>query len=209
MLNEVNVPAGMTVIPGTNDYGTLFENDIVDGVFVGNKSNWVEFNNLDDASYWKTKVMDKMYNCDQKEVHSLLIRSFISRDPGNTGGDECVSNVNEAGDRIAFSGKIDWYEADSSLGRVPGNRVGVMIKFPENITEDQLNSLRIHIAGKVYTKDVLDEHKGKKVLWYYPLVKSDCDTFKVRLVWGTELDSQDFYIHISPSTVLKSKVAAE
>ena len=204
MVNDLKLPESMNVVPGTNDYGTLFENNIVDGVFEGNGTNWVEYNNLDVDSYWKTKAMDKMYFADMKVTHNLAIVSKIMRDPGNTGGDECIDNINEAENAIMFTGKIDWYEKDEGLGRIAGNRVGVMIKFPEDVTEEQLNSLRIHIAGKVYGKDALDEHEGKKVLWYYPLVKSSEDSFKVKLVWGKETDNQIFWIFISPTTELKA-----
>lgn len=203
MVNDLKLPESMNVVPGTNDYGTLFENNIVDGVFESNGTNWVEHNNLDIDSYWKTKAMDKMYSADMKVTHNLAIVSEIMRDPSNVGGTECNANINEAKTAIMFSGKIDWYEEDDSLGRVAGNRVGVMIKFPEDITEEQLNELRIHIAGKVYGKDALDEHEGKKVLWYYPLVKSSEDSFMVKLVWGKETDNQIFWIFISPTTELK------
>lgn len=203
MVNDLKLPESMNVVPGTNDYGTLFENNIADGVFESNGTNWVEYNNLDIDSYWKTKAMDKMYSADMKVTHNLAIVSEIMRDPRNVGGTECNANINEAKTAIMFSGKIDWYEEDDSLGRVAGNRVGVMIKFPEDITEEQLNELRIHIAGKVYGKDALDEHEGKKVLWYYPLVKSSEDSFMVKLVWGKETDNQIFWIFISPTTELK------
>lgn len=203
MVNDLKLPESMNVVPGTNDYGTLFENNIADGVFESNGTNWVEYNNLDIDSYWKTKAMDKMYSADIKVTHNLAIVSEIMRDPSNVGGTECNANINEAKTAIMFSGKIDWYEEDDSLGRVAGNRVGVMIKFPEDITEEQLNELRIHIAGKVYGKDALDEHEGKKVLWYYPLVKSSEDSFMVKLVWGKETDNQIFWIFISPTTELK------
>lgn len=203
MVNDLKLPESMNVVPGTNDYGTLFENNIVDGVFESNGTNWVEYNDLDIDSYWKTKAMDKMYSADMKVTHNLAIVSEIMRDPSNVGGTECNANINEAKTAIMFSGKIDWYEEDDSLGRVAGNRVGVMIKFPEDITEEQLNELRIHIAGKVYGKDALDEHEGKKVLWYYPLVKSSEDSFMVKLVWGKETDNQIFWIFISPTTELK------
>ena len=203
MVNDLKLPESMNVVPGTNDYGTLFENNIADGVFESNGTNWVEYNNLDIDSYWKTKAMDKMYSADMKVTHNLAIVSEIMRDPSNVGGTECNANINEAKTAIMFSGKIDWYEEDDSLGRVAGNRVGVMIKFPEDITEEQLNELRIHIAGKVYGKDALDEHEGKKVLWYYPLVKSSEDYFMVKLVWGKETDNQIFWIFISPTTELK------
>lgn len=203
MVNDLKLPESMNVVPGTNDYGTLFENNIVDGVFESNGTNWVEYNDLDIDSYWKTKAMDKMYSADMKVTRNLAIVSEIMRDPSNVGGTECNANINEAKTAIMFSGKIDWYEEDDSLGRVAGNRVGVMIKFPEDITEEQLNELRIHIAGKVYGKDALDEHEGKKVLWYYPLVKSSEDSFMVKLVWGKETDNQIFWIFISPTTELK------
>lgn len=203
MVNDLKLPESMNVVPGTNDYGTLFENNIVDGVFESNGTNWVEYNDLDIDSYWKTKAIDKMYSADMKVTHNLAIVSEIMRDPSNVGGTECNANINEAKTAIMFSGKIDWYEEDDSLGRVAGNRVGVMIKFPEDITEEQLNELRIHIAGKVYGKDALDEHEGKKVLWYYPLVKSSEDSFMVKLVWGKETDNQIFWIFISPTTELK------
>lgn len=203
MVNDLKLPESMNVVPGTNDYGTLFENNIADGVFESNGTNWVEYNNLDIDSYWKTKAMDKMYSADMKVTRNLAIVSEIMRDPSNVGGTECNANINEAKTAIMFSGKIDWYEEDDSLGRVAGNRVGVMIKFPEDITEEQLNELRIHIAGKVYGKDALDEHEGKKVLWYYPLVKSSEDSFMVKLVWGKETDNQIFWIFISPTTELK------
>lgn len=203
MVNDLKLPESMNVVPGTNDYGTLFENNIADGVFESNSTNWVEYNDLDIDSYWKTKAIDKMYSADMKVTHNLAIVSEIMRDPSNVGGTECNANINEAKTAIMFSGKIDWYEEDDSLGRVAGNRVGVMIKFPEDITEEQLNELRIHIAGKVYGKDALDEHEGKKVLWYYPLVKSSEDSFMVKLVWGKETDNQIFWIFISPTTELK------
>lgn len=203
MVNDLKLPESMNVVPGTNDYGTLFENNIADGVFESNSTNWVEYNDLDIDSYWKTKAIDKMYSADMKVTHNLAIVSEIMRDPSNVGGTECNANINEAKTAIMFSGKIDWYEEDDSLGRVAGNRVGVMIKFPEDITEEQLNELRIHIAGKVYGKDALDEHEGKKVLWYYPLVKSSEDSFMVKLVWGKEPDNQIFWIFISPTTELK------
>lgn len=203
MVNDLKLPESMNVVPGTNDYGTLFENNIADGVFESNGTNWVEYNNLDIDSYWKTKAMDKMYSADMKVTRNLAIVSEIMRDPSNVGGTECNANINEAKTAIMFSGKIDWYEEDDSPGRVAGNRVGVMIKFPEDITEEQLNELRIHIAGKVYGKDALDEHEGKKVLWYYPLVKSSEDSFMVKLVWGKETDNQIFWIFISPTTELK------
>lgn len=196
MVNEIKLPSSMTVVPGSNDYGTLFEVD---------KTNWVEHNNLDENSYWKTKVFDKMYSADLKETHGLAIVSKIMRDPGNTGGSECYDEVNEAQNSIMFTGKIDWYDEDEGLGRAAGNRVGVMIKFPDDITDDQLDTLKIHIAGKVYGKDALDEHEGKKVLWYYPLVKSSEDSFMVKLVWGNEINNQIFWIFISPTTELKVK----
>ena len=195
MINEIKLPSGMTNVPGTNDYGTLFNVE---------DTNWVEYNNLDENSYWKTKVFDKMYSANQEEVHGLAIISTITRDPGNTGGSECYHEVNEAKDSIMFTGKIDWYDEDEGLGRSAGNRVGVMIQFPED-AEDKLDDLKIHIAGKVYGKDALDEHEGKKVLWYYPLVKSNEDSFMIKLVWGEEINNQILWVFISPTTELKTK----
>lgn len=93
MVNELILPEGMNVVPGTNDYGTLFENNIVDGEFKSNGTNWVEYNNMDFDSYWKTKVFDKMYSDDMKVKPGLAIVSEIMRDPGNTGGNECVDEM--------------------------------------------------------------------------------------------------------------------
>lgn len=214
MVNKLELPESMKVIDGTQDYGTLFESNISqevdtrDNVWESPVTNWVEFNDLDIDSYWKTKVFDKMYAADMKRMHGLAIVSKIMRDPSSVGGEECMHNINGAQDAIMFTGKIDWYEADESLGRIAGNRVGTMIQFPEDITDEMLDSLRIKIAGKVYDKSALDEHEGKKVLWYYPLVKSNEDEFKVTLVWGEETNSQDFYIFISPTSVLKEAEAA-
>lgn len=215
MVNKLELPSSMNVVEGTQDYGTLFESHITqeadsrDNVWEGPAVNWVEFNDLDIDSYWKTKVFDKMYAADMKRMHNLAIVSKITRDPSNVGGEECMHNINEAQNAIMFSGKIDWYAADESLGRIAGNRVGTMIQFPEDITEEQLDSLRIKIAGKVYDKSALDEHEGKKVLWYYPLVKSSEDAFKVTLIWGEETNTQDFFIFISPSTVIKPEEVKE
>lgn len=195
MGNKIVVPDSMNVIPGVDDYTTLFEVD---------KSNWVEMNNLDANSVWKNKVTDKMWSDDMKEKHLLKIKSYITRDPGNTGGDECKHNIDEARKNIMFSGKIDWYEKDDSLGRSAGNRVGVMIEFP-TATDEDLKSLKIRISGKVYDQSVLDEHEGKKVLWYYPLVKSNEASYKVELIWGEETNNEVHYVFISPSTVLKEK----
>lgn len=107
MVNDLKLPESMNVVPGTNDYGTLFENNIADGVFESNGTNWVEYNNLDIDSYWKTKAMDKMYSADMKVTHNLAIVSEIMRDPSNVGGTECNANINEAKTAIMFSGKID------------------------------------------------------------------------------------------------------
>lgn len=216
MVNELIVPSSMNVVAGTNDYGTLFESNFVeaesqdprDNMWDGPVTNWVEFNDLDVDSCWKNKVFDKMYAADMKAMHGLAIISKITRDPGMTGGKECKHEINEAQNAIMFSGKIDWYAADESLGRIAGNRVGVMIQFPEDITEEQLEGLRIHIAGNVYDKAALDEHEGKKVLWYYPLVKSSEDAFRVKLVWGEETNNQLFWIFVSPTTELKAEEAA-
>ena len=193
MINKLQVPSSMKVVPGTNNYGTLFE--------VG-KTNWVEYNNLDIDSYFKTKEFDKMYAADMKEMHNLAIVSHIMRDPDNTGGKFCKDEVNTVGNAIMFSGKIDWYPEDQDLHRTEGNRVGVMIKFPENVTEEMLDTLKIRIAGKTYDKSALDEHEGSKVLWYYPLVKSNEDSFKIKLVWGEETNTQKFMIFISPTSEL-------
>lgn len=194
MAETVIVP-GMTMIPGDLQ-GTLFDVE---------KSNWVEMNDLDGHSYWKTKkVVPEMYSGDYAEYHLIGIKSIISRDPGNVGGDECFDDVDESLHNIMFSGKIEWYDKDESLGRTAGNRVGVMIRFPESVTEDQLNTVRFHIAGKVYDKSVLDEHEGKKVLWYYPLVKGSEDQFQVKVEW-TPTMYEIFNIMISPTSVLLEK----
>lgn len=217
MVNELIVPNSMNVIAGTNDYGTLFESNFVeaesqdprDNMWDGPVTNWVEFNNLDIDSYWKTKVFDKMYAADMKAMHGLAIVSKIVRDPGMTGGEECRHEVNEAGNAIMFTGKIDWYAADEALGRIAGNRVGVMVQFPEDVTEEQLDSLRIRIAGNVYDKSALDEHEGKKVLWYYPLVKSSESAYKIELVWGEETNAQTLWVFVSPTTELKAEAPVE
>lgn len=200
MLNELTLPSGMNVIPGTNDYGTYFEVD---------KSNWVEMNACDDHSYFKTKVMDKMYNYDMRKMHGIGFDSKIMRDPGNTGGKECFDEVDASGKNIMFTGKIDYYDADESLGRTAGNRVGVMIQFPENVTDDDLATLKIHIAGKTYDQTALDEHEGKKVLWYYPLVKSSEASYRVYLTWGEPTLNEMFNIMISPTSQILTKEETE
>lgn len=200
MVNELILPESMKVIAGTNDYGTLFEVD---------KTNWVEMNACDEHSYLKTKEFDKMYNYDMRKMHGIGFDSKIMRDPGNTGGKSCFDEVDASGKNIMFTGKIDWYSEDTGLGRIAGNRVGVMIKFPDNVTDEDLEKLRIHIAGKVYDQTALDEHEGKKVLWYYPLVKSSESSYRVYLTWGEPTLNEMFNIFISPTTQILTKEETE
>lgn len=195
MADKIQIVPGMEMTLGTENYKMTFDAE---------KSNWVEMNDLDDHSYFKTKrVVPEMYSGDHQAYHQLGIRSKIMRDPGNTGGSECICQVSE--NDVMFSGKIDWYAEDESLGRVAGNRVGVMVKFPEDITDEQLAKLRINIGGKVYSQNALDEYEGKKVLWYYPLVKGDFQSFQIKLIWDPETEIEIFNIAISGTTVLKSE----
>lgn len=113
----------------------------------------------------------------------------ITRDPspaGGTGGVDCTfDDTALASDHtVKFTGTVDWYAADKSLGRTAGNRVGVEIKAPETITDFSKATVRFGTNDQTYTWEEVQD--GDDFFWWYPLVKEDAKEFTFTIDWDGE-----------------------
>lgn len=120
-----------------------------------------------------------------------FIPSIISRDPSNIGGESCISKV--TGTIISFSGYVEWYPEDESLGRAAGYRVGVQITPSESVTDPTQSTWEFN--GKTYNgADIVDTNaEGKKVFWFYPLVtEGGKRIYEIKVTW-TELGIKESF----------------
>lgn len=114
--------------------------------------------------------------------------STIERDPGNTGGAD--TTVRQEGNTIVFGGKIDYYKADESVGRMEaGNRVGVKITAPAGLTTESAPDVRISILpengeARELGREALDSAGGEDAFfYYYPLVTGANQQYAVTVDW--------------------------
>ena len=120
-----------------------------------------------------------------------FIPSIISRDPSNVGGESCISKV--SGTIISFSGYVEWYPEDESLGRAAGYRVGVQITPSESVTDPTKSTWEFN--GKTYNgADIVDTNsEGKKVFWFYPLVtEGGKRIYEIKVLW-TEIGIKESF----------------
>jgi uncharacterized repeat protein (TIGR02543 family) len=120
----------------------------------------------------------------------------IAQDPGNTGGDEAIALIE--GNKITFSGSIDWYSEDLELNRAEGNRVGVMITAPEGF---DASGATVKIGDTIYTDLFTSE---QNYFWWYPLVTEAGQVFTAEITWKVG-SKQTFTVEIAEDAILEEE----
>jgi hypothetical protein len=107
-----------------------------------------------------------------------------------------------------FSGKIPYYKANDSLGRVKGNRVGVQIVAPDGINEEKTKFL---IDGAAYDYLAMDVNaEGKKVLNWWPLITAAGQEKTIIAEWiiSGSCYRQEYLLKIAQDATLNSESEA-
>ncbi|WP_170253970.1 Ig-like domain-containing protein [Acetobacterium paludosum] len=108
---------------------------------------------------------------------SSVVSGNIARDSANTGG-ELISTV--ADNTVNFTaGEIKWYSANSGLGTVAGNRVGVKITAPEGFNPE-FSDVAIDNHGYHWSDLAGDQN----YFYWYPLVTAENKTFSATVDWS-------------------------
>jgi len=176
---------------------------------------WVELEPNTDQTLWfkKDKATGNydffvvtsegaMYKATLAYTAPTELDSTIAKDAG-TGGTGTTATVD--GKTITFSGNIDWYPADDTLGRTEGNRVGVKITAPTTVTPGEAATLTFNqTTGEDKTitgwKNFSD---GDNYFYFYPLVKEAGQTTTLVIKWdGTDATADTFTIKIAEGTTL-------
>lgn len=118
----------------------------------------------------------------------------IQWDEGQTGG---VSPRIDGNQLIFEAGEIKWYEADDSLGRTEGNRVGAVITPVADEDVNLITKIEIDPGYEGSTPTTYEGENARKLfseynylhnpgLYYYPLVKEVGQTAKVTITYELE-----------------------
>lgn len=107
--------------------------------------------------------------------------SIVARDPGSTGG----SDLNFDAATNTFSGAIDFYAADASVGRIEaGNYIGVQITAPESVAVDREKASFTYTNASgnqiLIGSQWLD---GDDYVYYYPRVTEVNQEFVIVIDW--------------------------
>lgn len=132
------------------------------------------------------------------------LKSVVTRDPGNTGGDNLIFNSTTR----SFSGTIDFYAANGNTPPLSGHYVGIQITAPASVTVDQQNATFTYTnaAGQEVTlvngtDTWLD---GENYVYYYPLVTPQRNSFTVVIDWdgnGTAYTAETIVIRATNTTL--------
>ena len=132
-----------------------------------------------------------------------LTYGAVERDSALTGGD--LSFVYDKQSHTAtFGGEgevVSYYVGDEDLGIKSGNRIGVKIYAPDEITD--YSKAELDFEGMQYTSGsfmskVYDQTQNYFVL--KPLVSEDVTSLEIRVTWTQDSAAQTYIIKIAEGT---------
>lgn len=112
------------------------------------------------------------------------------------GGDKCIAVAE--GDTITFSGTVAYVPEDNNPA---GNRVGVIIRKPDDITID--SDVKVTMQGIEHTWA-----KEKVTFGLFPNISEKGESIEIRVDW-TENDSQTFVIKAADDIILEAEPVAQ
>jgi len=207
---KITAPAGMTNV---RDTATLTIGETV----YEPEDNWMDGDNYF-YYYPLVTAADQSFTVivrwdeDTEETYTIVIadatlepapeepaEGTIEQDPGQTGG---LAEISVDGHTATFSGEIAYYEADESLGRTAGNRVGVKITAPAGMTNVR-DTATLTIGETVYEPED-NWMDGDNYFYYYPLVTAADQSFTVAVKWdGTAATAEEYTIRIAGDATLE------
>lgn len=130
----------------------------------------------------------------------------ITRTPDNTGGIDVSFSYDSENHIALFGGEgetIAYYTEDTAIGRVAGNRVGITITAPEEITSYDGFKLTIY-EDKVYEglndKGLPKAFDGENYMYIYPLVSEEQKEVDIKIKWNNEVDEQTYTVKVKDGT---------
>ena len=130
----------------------------------------------------------------------------ISRTPDNTGGTELTFSYDEDSHTAWFGGEgetIAYYPENAGIGRSAGNRVGITVTAPEEITEYEGFKLTIY-DDQVY-EGLTPEGKptafdGDNYMYIYPLVSESQKEVSIKIKWNNNCEEQEYMVKVVDGT---------
>jgi hypothetical protein len=130
----------------------------------------------------------------------------VTRTPDNTGGSNLSFSYNTDTHTAWFGGEgetIDYYAENLSIGRSAGNRVGITITAPEEITTFDGFKLTIY-DDKVY-EGLNDNGKptafdGENYMYIYPLVSAEQKEVSIKIKWNNDTAEQEYFVKVKDGT---------
>lgn len=130
----------------------------------------------------------------------------VTRTPDLTGGADLSYSYDENTHTAWVGGEnetIAYYAEDLSINRTAGNRVGVTITAPDDVTSFEGFKLTIY-DDKVY--EGLDESgkptafDGDNFMYIYPLVSSTQKSVSIKIKWNKDMEEQTYMVKIKDGT---------
>lgn len=143
------------------------------------------------------KASDTLYAIQMNQSAAVEVPITVSDIEKNVGMTYEGATAEVKGNVITFSGKIPYYAADMSIGRMEGNRVGVQVKSPAGVNVYKSNFI---IDGKKYTGTALDSiGEDEYVLNWWPLMSVAGQKKTIQLNWvvGGTVIEQSFTVEIA------------
>lgn len=132
-----------------------------------------------------------------------LAYGAVERDSSLTGGD--LSFVYDKQSHTAtFGGEgevVSYYVGDEDLGIKSGNRIGVKIYAPDEITD--YSKAKLEFEGMQYTSGSFMSKVYDKVQNYFilkPIVSENINTLEVKVSWTQDSAAQTYIIKIAEGT---------
>lgn len=143
-------------------------------------------------------VISSFYGCGKQLTYGDVVR-----DPAMTGGD--LSFVYDRQSHTAtFGGEgevVSYYVGDEDLGIKSGNRIGVKIYAPDEITD--YSKAKLEFEGMQYTSGSFMSKVYDKVQNYFilkPIVSENINTLEVKVTWTQDSATQSYIIKIADGT---------
>ncbi len=130
----------------------------------------------------------------------------ITRTPDLTGGSGLSYSYNETTHIASFGGAsetVAYYPEDLSIGRSAGNRVGITITAPSEITSYEGFKLTIYedtVYEGLNTNGIPNAFDGDNYMYIYPLVSDTQREVSIKIQWNSDVEEQMYKVVILEDT---------
>jgi acyl dehydratase len=182
-VGEIEISSGANATNITNN-GTVTTVKAYANISIENNSGTIGLSGIKDITVSVSgTAADNVKIEEGSNLDIFELNSTIEQDPGKTGGPSAEVSVD--GKTITFGGTIAYYDADDSLGRSAGHRVGVKVTAPTGITPGNNTKLIVDNEKTYDGKDIFED--GENFFYFYPLVTKAGQTITFTVQWAENI----------------------